>query len=108
MIANQGIEADKLLLKICQLAWKTNQVPNDWKRSTIIPIHKNGPTTQCENYRGISLLSVPGKLYARILEDRLRDMVESKLLDCQSGFRPGRSVQDHIFTLRQVIEKQYI
>ena len=51
---------------------------------------------QCENYRGISLLSVPGKTYARILEYRLRNGVEDKLLEYQSGFRPGRSVQDHI------------
>ena len=107
MILNQGKEADKLLLKICQLAYKSNEVPKDWKRSTIIPIHKSGPTTQCENYRGISLLSVPGKVYARILENRLRTKVEPKLLDCQSGFRPGRSCQDHIFTLRQVAEKTH-
>ena len=107
MVVNQGIEADKLLLKICQLAWKTKEVPKDWKTSNIIPIHKNGPTTQCGNYRGISLLSVPGKVYARIIEGRLRKTVEDKLLDCQSGFRPGRSVQDHIFTLRQISEKTY-
>ena len=107
MVVNQGIEADKLLLKICQLAWKTKRVPKDWKTSSIIPIHKNGSTTHCENYRGISLLSVPGKIYARILEERLRKIVEGKLLDSQSGFRPGRSVQDHIFTLRQITEKTY-
>lgn len=107
MVLNQGKEADKLLLTICQLAYKTNRVPKDWKRSTIVPIHKNGSTTQCENYRGISLLSVPGKVYARILEDRLRTKVESQLLDNQSGFRPGRSCQDHIFTLRQIAEKTH-
>ena len=105
MVVNQGNEADKLLLNICRLAWKNKTIPNDWKKSTIIPIHKSGPTTQCENYRGISLLSVPGKVYSRIIEARLRSIVEDKLLEHQSGFRPGRSVQDHIFTIRQISEK---
>lgn len=76
MILNQSSEADKLLLNICQIAYRTKIIPNDWDISTIIPIHKNGPTTQCENYRGISLLSVPGKVYTRILETRLRGKVE--------------------------------
>ena len=107
MVAKQGTEADKLLLKLCQLAWKNKAIPNDWRKSTIIPIHKSGPTTLCENYRGISLLSVPGKVYSRIIESRLRKTVENKLLEHQSGFRPGRSVQDHIFTLRQISEKTY-
>ena len=107
MIVNQAIEADKVLLKLCQLAYKTKIVPEDWKMSTIIPIHKSGSTMQCENYRGISLLSVPGKTYARILENRLRNGVEDKLLEYQSGFRPGRSVQDHIHTLRQLSETTY-
>ena len=107
MIVNQSAEADRLLLKLCRLAYKEKITPTDWNVSTIIPIHKNGPTTQCENYRGISLLSVPGKVYARILETRLRHKVEDKLLEYQSGFRPGRSVQDHIYTLRQISETTY-
>ena len=105
MVVKQGTEADKLLLKICQLAWKNKKIPNDWRKSTIVPIHKSGPTTDCGNYRGISLLSVPGKLYSRIIENRLRETVEKNLAEHQSGFRPGRSVQDHIFTLKQISEK---
>ena len=107
MIVNQDIEADKLLLKIFQTAYKTKSIPNDWNISVIIPIHKSGPTNKCENYRGISLLSVPGKLYARILETRLREVVESQLDQYQSGFRAGRSVQDHIYSVRQISEKTY-
>ena len=107
MIVHQGIEANKALLKVCQLAYKTKIVPKDWKNSAIIPIHKSGSSMLCENYRGISLLSVPGKVYARILENRLRKKVEDKISEKQSGFRPGRSVQDHIFTLRQISESTY-
>ena len=104
MIVHQGPEADKLLLRICNIANKTKCVPMEWKTSIIIPIHKNGSTMQCENYRGISLISVPGKVYARILENRLRNKVEDNLSEQQSGFRPGRSVQDHIYTIRQISE----
>ena len=107
MIVKQGIEGDKLMLKIFQAAFKTKVVPEDWTKSTIIPIHKSGSTMQCENYRGISLLSVPGKVYARILEKRLRTKVNDKLLEYQCGFRPDRSVQDHIHTLRQLSETTY-
>ena len=105
MIKSQGREADKLLHAICQQAWRMKQVPDDWKRGIIVPIHKKGSTMDCSNYRGITMLSVPGKIYARILEARLREKVEDKIEEQQSGFRPGRSVQDHIFTTRQVIEK---
>ena len=107
MIIHQGLEANQILLKICQIAYKTKRVPKDWTISKIIPIHKSGSTMQCENYRGISLLSVAGKVYARILESRLRHKVEGHLLEHQSGFRPGRSVQDHIFTIRQISETTY-
>ena len=105
MIKNQGIEADKILLSICQEAWKSKKVPDDWKKGIIVPIHKKGSTMDCSNYRGISLLSIPGKVYARILESKLRKVVENKIEEHQSGFRPGRSVQDHIFTVRQIAEK---
>ena len=94
-------------LILCQTAYRNKQIPNDWNVSVVIPIHKNGPKTQCENYRGISLLSVPGKVYARIIETRLREIVESKIEQYQSGFRAGRSVQDHIFAIRQLSEKTY-
>ena len=57
------------------------------------------------NYRGISLLSLPGKVYAKCLERKCREIVESKLEDVQCGFRPGRSTTDQIFTLKQIFEK---
>ena len=103
MIKNHGRETDKLVYAICQEAWKLKQVPDNSRKGTIIPIHKKGSSMECSNYRGI-LLSVPGKVYARIIERRLRAKVEEQ----QSGFRPGRSVQDHIFTVRQLTEKSLV
>ena len=73
----------------------------------IIPIFKKGDRKQCTNYRGISLLSLPGKVYAKCLERKCREIVESKLEDGQCGFRPGRSTTDQIFTLKQIFEKSW-
>ena len=72
-----------------------------------IPIFKKGDRMQCTNYRGISLFSLPGKVYAKCLERKCREIVESKLEDGQCGFRPGRSTTDQIFTLKQIFEKSW-
>ena len=68
----------------------------------IIPIFKKGDRKQCTNYKGISLLSLPAKVYAKCLERKCREIVESKLEDGQCGFCPGRSTTDQIFTLKQI------
>ena len=73
----------------------------------IIPIHKKGDKRKCTNYRGISLISVPGKVYAKCLEKKCREIVEPKLTDAQCGFRPGRSIMDQIFALQQIFEKSW-
>ena len=73
----------------------------------IIPIFKKGDCKQCTNYRGISLLSLPGKVFAKCLERKCREIVEPKLEDGQCGFRPGRSNTDQIFTLNQIFEKSW-
>ena len=56
---------------------------------------------------GISLISVPGKVYAKCLEKKCREIVEPKLTDVQCGFRPGRSTMDQIFALQQIFEKSW-
>ena len=71
----------------------------------IIPIFKKGDRKQCTNYKGISLLSLPGKVYAKCFERKCREIVESKLEDGQCGFWPGRSTTDQILTLKQIFEK---
>ena len=60
---------------------------------------------QCTNYRGISLLSIPGKVYARILDYKVRDITEAKVLEEQGAFRKKRSCVDQMFTVRQLGEK---
>ena len=94
------------LTRVCQVAWKLGKTPRDWQTGMIIPIFKKRDRKQCINYRGISLLSLPGKVYAKCLERKCREIVESKLEDGQCGFRPGRSTTE-IFTLKQIFEKSW-
>ena len=95
------------LTRVCQLVWKFGKTPRDWQTGVMIPIFKKEDRKQCTNYRGISLLSLPGKVYARCLEKKCREIVESKLEDGQRGFRPGRSTTDQIFILKQIFEKYW-
>ena len=72
----------------------------------IVPLYKGkGERTECGNYRGISMLSVVGKIYAGILEVRVRKVTEGLIDDEQGGFRAGRGCVDQIFTLKQIGEK---
>ena len=93
------------LTRVCQVAWKHGKTLRDWQTGVIIPIFKKGDRKLCTNYRGMSLLCLPGKVYAKCLERKCREIVESKLEDGQCGFRPGRSTTDQIFTLKQLFEK---
>ena len=77
----------------------------DWRKAQIVPVHKKGSRTQCKNYRRISLLSVPGKVYAIVLDKRIRAITEGKVLEEQGAFRSKRSCIDQIFTVRQLGEK---
>ena len=91
------------LTHVCKLACRTEQAPKQWQTSVIIPIHKKGYKRKCTNYRGISLISVPGKVYAKCLEKKFREIVEPKLNGCYVC--PGRSTMDQIFALQQIFEK---
>ena len=71
----------------------------------ITPIHKKGDRLDPQNYRAIALLSIPGKIFLRILMERMKDKVETKLKETQYGFRAGRGTIDAIFIVRQIIEK---
>ena len=95
------------LTRVCQVAWKLGKTAGDWQTDVIIPMFKKGDRKQCTNCRGILLLSLPGKVYAKCLERKCREIVESKLEDGQCGFRPGRSATDQIFTLKQIFEKSW-
>ena len=91
-----------LLLK----CWKEGSFPNDMRNAKIVTLYKNkGDKGDCNNYRGISLLSVVGKVFARVILARLQLLAERVYPESQCGFRPSRSTVDMIFSLRQIQEK---
>ena len=95
------------LTRVCQVAWKFGKTPRDWQTGVNISIFKKGDRKQCTIYRGISHFSLPGRVYAKCLKRKCREIVESKLEDGQFGFLPGRSTMDIMFTLKQIFEKSW-
>ena len=93
------------LLRICQLIWETESTPAEWSKGIILPLPKKGDLSYCSNNRGITLLDVSGKVFFSILLLRVKDSVDQKMRENQAGFRKGRSCQDQIFSLNQIIEK---
>ena len=94
-----------LLMAICQQIWKTQQWPQDWKRSVVIPIPKKGNAKECSNYGTIVLISHASKVMLKILQARLQQYVNSELPDAQTGFRKGRGIRDQIANICWIIEK---
>ena len=84
----------KVLHSICQQIWKTQQWPQDWKRSVFIAIPKKGNAKKCSNYCTIALISHASKIVLKILQVRLQHYVNCELSDIQAGFRKGRGTRD--------------
>ena len=98
-------DAVKVLHSICQQIWKTQQWPQDWKRSVFIPLPKKGNAKECSNYCTITLISHTSKLILKILQARLQQYVNCELLDVQAGFRKGRGTRDQIANICWIIKK---
>ena len=98
-------DAVKVLYSICQQIWKTQQCPQDWKRSVFIPIPKKGNVKECSNYPTTALTSHASKVMLKILEARLQQCVNHELPDVQAGFRKGRGTRDQIATIHWITEK---
>ena len=94
------------LRRVCNVCVLEEKVPNDWMRAIIVPIYKGkGDRSECKNYRGISLLSIPGKVYGRILIEKVRSLTERLIGEEQCGFRSGRGCVDQVFVMKQMSEK---
>ena len=98
-------DAVKVLHSICQQIWKTQQWPQNWKRSVFIPIPKKGNAKECSNYRTIALISHASKVTLKILQARLQQSVNCELPDVQAGFRKDRGIIDQIANIRWIIKK---
>jgi len=118
MKSSKAVGPDSILVEVWKslgedgVAWltdffnvifKTAKMPQEWRYSTIIPLYKNKEDAQnCNNYRGIKLLSHTMKFWEQVIEGRLRAMVE--ISENQFGFRPGRSTMEAIHLVRRLME----
>ena len=90
---------------ICQQIWKTQQCPQDWKRSVFIPIPKKGNAKECSNYCTIALISQARKVTLKLLQARLWQDMNREFPDVQAGFRKGRGTRDQIGNIHWIIKK---
>ena len=97
--------AVKVLYSICQQILKTQQWPQDWKRSVFISILKKGSAKECSNYCTIALISHASKVMLKILQARLQQYVNHELPEVQARFRKGRGTRDQIANIHWVIKK---
>ena len=95
----------KLLHSICQQIWKTQQWPQDWKRSVFIPVPKKGNAKECSNYCTIAFISHASKVMLKILEARLQQYVNCEVPDVQAGFGKGRGTRDQIANISWIVEQ---
>ena len=98
-------DAVKVLHLICQQLWKTQQWPQDWKRSVFIPIPKKGNAKECSNYRTSALISHASKVMLKILQARLQQYVNGELPDVQAGYRKCRGTRDQIASIHWIFRK---
>ena len=94
-----------MMHSICQQIWKTQQWPQNWKRSVFIPIPKKGNAKECSNYCTIALISQASKVMLKILQARLKQYMNQELPDVQAGFRKGRGARDQIVNIHWTIWK---
>ena len=98
-------DAVKILSSTCQQIWKTQQWPQDWKRSVFSPIPKKDNAKECSNYCTTALISHTSKVMLKIFQARLQQYVNHEFPDVQAGFRKGRGTGDHMANISWISEK---
>jgi hypothetical protein len=101
-----GEKIRKAVWMLCCVAWNTERVPKDWVQGVVFPLYKDGDDRDPLNYRGITLLSIVGKVYNRVLATRLMKFGEREglgIVEEQGGFRPERGTEDQIFIFTEVL-----
>ena len=99
MLKNGGDCLIRQLTRLLNECWKQQAVPDEWRKGIIVKLLKKGDLSNCNNWRGVTVLSVLGKVLSIALLNRLKDTVDLKLREEQAGFRRGRSCSEQIFTL---------
>jgi hypothetical protein len=91
----------ELVTQICE----KERIPEEWKETIIVPIHKRGDRDKCENYRGIAVGNADYKILSNIILGKIKPYIEKVTGDYQNRFRDGRSVIDNIFALKIINKK---
>ena len=97
--------AVKVLHSVCQKNWKTQQWPQDWKRSVFTPIPKKGNAKESSNYYTTALISHSSKVMLKIFQAKFQQYVKQELPDVQAGFRKGRETRNQIANIHWITEK---
>src|SRR3954452_11569279 len=109
-VMKEGGEILRLAVwKMCREAWRVERVPRDWRQGVIVPLYKDGDNRDPLNYRGITLLSIVGKVYNRVLGDRLMRFAEREgggIVEEQGGFRPERGTEDQLFVITEILRNR--
>ena len=106
MLKEGGVTIFEWLVRVFNICFMLSVVPVDWVLACLVLLYKGkGDVHECRNFRGISLLSVVGKVYGKILINRISDKTENVIAEVQSGFRRGRGCTDQVFIVRQICEK---
>ena len=87
-------DAVKMLHLICQQIWKTQQWPQDWKRSVFIPVPKNGNAKECSNYHTTALISHTSKVMLKVFQAKFQQYMNQEIPEVHVGFRKGRGIRD--------------
>ena len=95
----------RLLTDLFCKIWEQEVIPKDWSKGLIFKLPKKGDLGNCDNWRGITLLSVPSKIFCRILLKRIEKAIDPTLREEQAGFRRGRGCMDQIFAPRNILEQ---
>lgn len=105
---NGGVELRRELADVMKRIGKGDKAPRGWKKGVVQPIHKKGPKDEVKNYRGVTLMDTSYKLYAALLNERLKKEVEGKqvLSEGMAGFRKGRGTLDNIYIIKRVVDAE--
>ena len=105
LLKTDVITAGNIFTGLFSDIWTANEIPRDWNKGLIVKIPKKGDLQNCDNWRGITLLSMPSKIFCRVLLNRIEEAIDVNLRQEQAGFRRGKGCMDQIFSLRNIIEQ---
>lgn len=106
LIKNASRKFKVRLTRLYNRILKEGKIPSEWRGAIVVPIFKKGDRENLANYRGISLLNTGYKIFAKIITKKLEEKLDGKILECQNGFRKGRSCIDAAFATKLIIEKR--